>query len=291
MAGMHCTIVDVFAEAPLSGNQLAVVRNCGHLDARGMQAIAREMNFSETTFVTEEREGMARVRIFTPAQELSFAGHPTLGTAWVLGRDQGAYTLHLDTGPVPVTFDADGVAWMTPPPVELGPAVAPASAAALLGLNAEEIDPGYPCRLATVGPAFVLAGVTGLEALRRMAVDPAVHHELRERLGRPAFLGVFAFAAEAYGDADFAVRFFMDGSMDGRFREDPATGSANTAFAALLASLDATGRRVVEQGFEIQRPSRLYLDIQNPVRVGGRVRPVMAGLFDDALDAVRGEEQ
>ena len=118
---MRCSIVDVFAERPLAGNQLAVVRDCAHLDSASMQAIAREMNFSETTFVLEEREGEARVRIFTPDRELPFAGHPTLGTSWVLGRDRGAYTLDLAARKrVPVTFEADGVVWMEPPAVDLG---------------------------------------------------------------------------------------------------------------------------------------------------------------------------
>ena len=97
-SGMDCTIVDVFAERPLAGNQLAVVRGCAHLDTPEMHAIAREMNFSETTFVLEERDGEAKVRIFTPDRELPFAGHPTLGTAWVLGRNLGAYTLDLAAG-------------------------------------------------------------------------------------------------------------------------------------------------------------------------------------------------
>ena len=111
---MNCTIVDVFAESPLSGNQLAVVHGAGHLDAATMQAIALETNFSETTFVIEERSGEARVRIFTPTRELPFAGHPTLGTAWVLGRDLESYTLDLPAGRVQVTFEAGGVAWMQP---------------------------------------------------------------------------------------------------------------------------------------------------------------------------------
>ena len=95
---MSCTIVDVFAERPLSGNQLAVVRGGGHLDDAAMQAIALEMNFPETTFVIEEQPEAARVRIFTTERELPFAGHPTLGTAWVLGRDRGTYALDLAAG-------------------------------------------------------------------------------------------------------------------------------------------------------------------------------------------------
>ena len=88
----------------MSGNQLAVVRGASHLDAAAMQAIALEMNFSETTFVVDERSGEAWARIFTPTRELSFAGHPTLGTAWVLGRNRDSYTLHLAAGSVRVTF-------------------------------------------------------------------------------------------------------------------------------------------------------------------------------------------
>ena len=95
---MDCTIVDVFAERPLSGNQLAVVHGAGRLDTATMQAIALETNFSETTFVIEERSDEARVRIFTPVRKLPFAGHPTLGTAWVLGRDRDSYTLDLPGG-------------------------------------------------------------------------------------------------------------------------------------------------------------------------------------------------
>ena len=129
-----CTIVDVFAERPLSGNQLAVVRGGAHLDTVTMQAIALEMNFSETTFVVEERSDEARARIFTPVRELPFAGHPTLGTAWGLRRDRDSYTLDLPAGRVPVTFEAGGIAWMQPPPVEPGAVLSSQSAAALLGL-------------------------------------------------------------------------------------------------------------------------------------------------------------
>ena len=115
---MDLTIVDVFAERALAGNPLAVVRDAANLSDSQMQDIAREMNFSETTFVIEERPGRARVRIFTPEWELPFAGHPTLGTAWVLGREQPGFTLDLDVGPVAVTFERE-LSWMVPPVVDL----------------------------------------------------------------------------------------------------------------------------------------------------------------------------
>ena len=267
---IDCSIVDVFAERPLAGNQLAVIRGCGHLDTAAMQAIAREMNLSETAFVVEERAGEARVRIFTPSHELPFAGHPTLGTAWLLGRDRGLYTLDLAAGRVEVTFDADGVAWMQPPPVSLGERLPVQSAATLIGLSEADLESTYPCRFATVGPWFVLIGVRTLDALRRARIEPDVYEEI----SAGDFLYVFIFTAEAYSaDADFAARMFMVKES----REDPATGSANAAFAAYLRSLGVTGALVVEQGFEIDRPSRLYLEIGDTIRVGGRVRPVLTG--------------
>ena len=248
------------------------MRNCAGLDAAAMQAVAAEMNFSETTFVLEEDQAEARVRIFTPTLELPFAGHPTLGTAWLLGRDRGVYALDLGAGRVTVTFAADGIAWMAPPPVNFGGTLPPATAAALLGLGEDDVDAVYPCRFAEVGPRFVLIGVATLAALRRAQVNPAVHAELAPAGG---FLCVFAFAKEAYsGDADFGARMFFDAAG---WREDPATGSANTAFAAYLRALGVTGSIIVEQGFEIARPSRLYLDIGATLRVGGKVRPVLTG--------------
>ena len=270
-AGMDCTIVDVFAERPLAGNQLAVVRGCAHLDTPEMHAIAREMNFSETTFVLEERPGEARVRIFTPDRELPFAGHPTLGTAWVLGRDGDEYTLDLAAGRVPVTFESDGIVWMEPPPVDLGNALDAERAAALLGLTEFDLDARFPSRFATVGPWFALIGVETLDALRCIAIDPAVYEEV----SAGGWLAVFAFTDEPYNDdADFAARMLIP--FDG-LREDPATGSANTALAAHLRSLGIHGRFIVEQGFEIDRPSRLYLEVDDPIRVGGKVQPVLTG--------------
>ena len=271
---MDCTIVDVFAERPLSGNQLAVIRGCAHLDTAGMQAIAREMNFSETSFVVAERPGEARVRIFTVDRELPFAGHPTIGTAWVLGRGRESYTLDLAAGRVPVTFDPGGVAWMEPPPVALGDEVEPRLAAAVLGLAETELDGRYPCRLATVGPWFLLVGVRTLDALRRVDVDPAAYREI----AAGGWLSLFVFAGEPYSaDADFAARML---TFHGTLHEDPATGSANAAFAAHLHALGRRGPVVVEQGFEIDRPSRLYLDVAEPIRVGGKVRPVLTGTLE-----------
>ena len=191
----------------------------------------------------------------------------------MLGRDRDSYILDLPAGRVRVTFEAGGIAWMQPPPVEPGDVLSPQSAAALLGLSPADIDNRYPCRFATIGPWFVLIGVKGLDVLRRATVRTDVYDELAGE----GVLGVFVFAGEAYSDdAHFAARMFHHRGL----REDPATGSANTAFAAHLHSLGVRGGIVVEQGFEIGRPSRLYLDVADTIRVGGKVRPVLTGRFD-----------
>ena len=273
---MKLTIVDVFAERALAGNQLAVIQQCQGLSDERMQDIAREMNFSETTFVITEGDGEADVRIFTPAQELPFAGHPTVGTAWVLSGGEGQITLNLKAGAVPVSFE-DGVGWMAPPPVQLGDTFGRAKTAELINLPVEALDPDYPIRFAEVGPRFILIGVRDLAALKAAKLDGDLHRSYVE-----AGLGVqcvFVFTTESYGpDADFASRMFFD---TGGVREDPATGSANTAFAAYLYDLKRDEfDAVVDQGIEILRPSRLYLRVGPTPRVGGRTQMVVSGTFD-----------
>jgi trans-2,3-dihydro-3-hydroxyanthranilate isomerase len=266
---MKLTIVDVFAEAIYQGNQLAVVEDAAGLPEDVMQDIAREMNFSETTFVISRAGQRAGVRIFTPGEELPFAGHPTLGTAWVLCGGRGAVTLDLPAGDVPVHFD-QGIGWMTPPPAVAGDALEPSRAAALLGLTLDDLDPELDAQVLQCGPTFPIIAVRSLTALKQVRVDLAVQREL----GIPGF--PFAFCRGGYSaDADFGARLqFFDGTG---VREDPATGSANSAFAVYLRTRGITGARIVEQGFEIHRPSRIHLDIGDRVAVGGRIQLVAEG--------------
>ncbi|MFK7914170.1 MAG: PhzF family phenazine biosynthesis protein [Pseudomonadales bacterium] len=270
---MRVTIVDVFAESRYAGNQLAVVHDAEQLDSATMQSIAREMNFSETTFVLSHEGNRATVRIFTPDQELPFAGHPTVGTAWVLAGGTGTITLDLPAGPVPVVFE-DGIGWMTPPPVQLKDTFEPSRAAALLGLPESALAPEYPLQFAEVGPKFVLIGLRDLESLRAIELNQALYRQYQSE--GYAIQCVFAFTEDAYEPAaDYASRMFF---YSAGFREDPATGSANSAFAAyLLEHRGALGSVVVDQGVEMRRPSRLYLRVQEPLQVGGRVIETLSG--------------
>lgn len=266
---MRLDIVDVFAEHPLEGNPLAVVREAGELDSARMQAMAREMNLSETTFVLSESQDRARVRIFTPAQELPFAGHPTLGTAWVLGRDRDRYTLELDGGDLEVRFE-DGIAWMAPPATELHETLTPEDVASRLGLDPADLDPEFAARRGSVGIEFLFVGLASLDALGRLSPTLEELHSL------PAF-SLFAFTAQdGAGSADYAARMFFEA---GGIREDPATGSANSVFAAYLMERHGPDFDLrVDQGVEMGRPSRIHLEARaGKIRVGGRVQPVVSG--------------
>ena len=266
---MKLSIVDVFAEAPYEGNQLAVIENASGLDSACMQRLAREMNFSETTFVIDRAQRAARVRIFTPSEELPFAGHPTLGTAFVLAGGAGSIKLALGAGDVEVWFDR-GLAWMVPPPAHLGAPVDPKTAADSIGLDPADLDVDLGARLLRCGPSFLFVGVRSLDALAR------VRAELDGSRGVDRAPFVVCRQGHFAGSHYAARMFFHDGS---RTREDPATGSANAAFAALLKSRGQTGQFVVDQGVEMGRPSRIYLDVGDTIRVGGKVQRVAEGVL------------
>ena len=267
------TIVDVFAERRLAGNQLAVVHTADSLSDEEMQSIALETNFSETTFVTIQGDGWADVRIFTPAWELPFAGHPTIGTAAVLCEGQGDIVLNLGAGAVHVQHK-NGLGWMTPPEVQFHGSLDVATAAELVGLSEDAISDDLPVELAEVGPKFVLIPVKELSQLKQAQLNGELHQQLKmQGLGVQC---VFLFTEDAYSaEADFASRMFFESAG---VREDPATGSANTAFAAYLRKHRGNvGDVVVDQGVEINRPSRLYLQVQDTVKVGGKTQWVVQG--------------
>lgn len=282
-------IVDVFAEAPREGNQLALVLDAGDLTTDQMQSIAAEMNYSETTFVTgrEPREGGYDVRIFTPAAELPFAGHPTLGTAWTIRNEwAGAaelIALNLGVGTVPVRFevqaDASAMPWLTAPPITLGDTFDHAAIAAQLGLEAADLDARFPVQRIEAGIIVTTVPVRTLEALRRSQLQAG----FSELVSQP-FAAAHLFCPEPYSkENDFAARFFFEATGP---REDPATGSATACLGAYLLEHEWFGSRDlslrIEQGMEINRPSLLHLrgrerDGERVIEVGGRVIPTVRG--------------
>ena len=277
-------IVDVFAEQKYAGNQLAVVRGAWGLPDEALQDIASEMNYSETAFVlSEEGSDGYDVRIFTPAHEVPFAGHPTLGTAFVIKEEilrepVRRLVLNLEAGRIPVEFGE--VLWMRQLPPTLGERLDPARVAPILGLAERDLDARYPVQKVSTGLPAIVVPLEDLDALRRCRFDQARYRELTD-----ARENVYAFCPEAHdGDAGhLSARMFAE---DLGVPEDAATGSAAGCLAAYLVEHRYLGDGPVdvrvEQGYEIGRPSLLYLRAQRKgaeteVRVGGKVQMVAWG--------------
>ena len=292
-------VVDVFTETPLAGNPLAVVENTCGLTTEQMQAIAREFNLSETTFIerrsaeVERTEGV-RVRIFTTQEELPFAGHPTLGTASILKMQAPetlagvTVTLALKVGPVPVRFTTGtaGVAAifgeMTQREPEFGKELDAAEVAPLLGLALDDLDPALPPQVVSTGAPFAIVVLRTAEALARLKVNSdAATAWLRERGAR----WFYVLAPNLIQDPN-GTKYKYRARMQFYGGEDPATGSAAGCAISYLVARDAvpSGTRVrVCQGVEIGRPSDLYLSAKKDfarvtdVRVGGSTVLVAKG--------------
>jgi trans-2,3-dihydro-3-hydroxyanthranilate isomerase len=292
---------DVFTQKPFGGNQLAVIPHAEGLDSSEMQAIAREFNYSETTFVLPPRNpaNTRRLRIFTPGGEVPFAGHPTVGTAFVLAAS-GEVTLDGDTilvleeevGPVPVLVRQEPSG--TPGFCQLsvaqlprsGPPLPPAAVLAEV-LSLQEADlafDSYPAEIVSCGLPFALIALSGIDAVRRARIRFDAWQ--RHLAGTPGEM-VMVFALEAAEPGhDVHARMFAPGIA---VPEDPATGSACASLGGYLGARlplrDGKLRWTVEQGYEIGRPSLIEIEVEKAhgairaVRVGGYSILVCEGLL------------
>lgn len=274
-------LVDVFAPAPFSGNPLCVVPDADALDPATMQALAAEIGFSESTFVTAAAGDRYAVRIFMPDREIPFAGHPTLGTAYVLaamGRIGPVATQVVAAGEVPVEVDADtGTVAMTQPPTTFGAEVADRAAiAAALGLPEGALRSDLPPQVVSTGHPPLLVPLVDADAVAAIAPE-ARHVEPTCRASGAEELYAFAVVGEEGGRAIVDARYVGFGAV----AEDPATGSAAGPLGAYLAARGLAPRAVVRQGAHLGRPSELLVDATEPgrVRVAGRVRAVGEGVF------------
>ncbi|HEX4320705.1 MAG TPA: PhzF family phenazine biosynthesis protein [Acidobacteriaceae bacterium] len=271
-------VLDVFSATRLEGNALAVVLHSGSLTTERMQAIARETNLSETTFVerrdaeTERREGVL-VRIFTTDEELPFAGHPTLGTASLLKAiapecvADDTVKLALKVGAVPVRFEpqSSDAAWpvkgtMTQRDPEFGAELDTHKVAALTGLDVEDFDPTLPVQIVSTGTAFAIVALRSAEALSRLRLrqDEATAY-LRTRGARWFYVLGPTGSAPSTDAPAWRARMQFNGG------EDPATGSAAGCAISYLVEHGAvpSGETIhVRQGVEILRPSDLYLSAE-----------------------------
>jgi trans-2,3-dihydro-3-hydroxyanthranilate isomerase len=278
-------VVDVFTQTPLEGNALAVFPDAGNLDDATMQAIAREMNLSETTFVVPSTHAdcIARVRIFTPNYEMEFAGHPTIGTSFVMQqeglapRGETSFTLEEKVGGVRVRIEAgaDPLIWLLTPPISTGERFDRGACAAALGLMESDFLPEVPCELWTAGNPNIFVALRDRSVVDRASVDATLFRALSPPDAKNCMF-VFAPTSEGAYSRMFAP---AQGIV-----EDPATGSATGPLAAFmmkygLASRADGCRFVSEQGTKMRRRSFLHVLVHGDggadgIEVGGHVTAV-----------------
>jgi trans-2,3-dihydro-3-hydroxyanthranilate isomerase len=266
-------LFDVFTTAAFSGNQLAIFPEAS-LDDATMQRVARELNLSETVFLSPAEDVVASLRIFTPTQEIPFAGHPTIGTAialvdhlWWIGPNETSFLLRERVGDIAIAIDRTipTVAWLTTPRVEFGREVARADAAAILGIEIDAVRDDLTPQFAKAGAPFLFVPLVSEDAVDRAFYDASA---VRERLPWSPVTDVYLFAQSEEGTYG---RMFapQDGIM-----EDPATGSGVGPLYAYLAKYGKLPRReryVSEQGVVMGRKSVLQ---------------VRLSWNDDGLDAI-----
>jgi trans-2,3-dihydro-3-hydroxyanthranilate isomerase len=293
MMGHSFYLVDVFAEEKYAGNQLAVVTDAWKLSSEQMQRIANEFHFSETSFILSDtmRNGGYDVRIFTPQTELPFAGHPTLGTAFVIrhrtsGKKVDSIKLNLKVGQIPVTFEkekGENIMWMHQIPPTFGRRLDSQTIANVLNLKTKDVDERFPVQEVSTGIPFIITPLKNLDAVKRARTDRTKQLELAQH----GSADILVFSPETYKERnDLNVRVFVD--MLG-IPEDPATGSGNGCLAGYLCRYRYFGKDKinvrVEQGYEINRPSLLRLKAEKledkiDVHVGGKTTLVATGKLE-----------
>ena len=287
MSRIDFYIVDVFTIGrKYTGNQLAVY--LGDPPASLMQQLAKEINFSEITFVTSNSpvDDGYNVRIFMPEVEVPFAGHPVLGTAFVIqreiiGKPVDGINLNLAAGKIRVTFADDGVIWMRQNRPSFGHRFSAQDMARILNVDETEIDTRYPIQEVSTGMPFVLVPMASLSSVKRAQVNL---DRLRALLGAHEAIAPAIFCSETIdANNDIHVRVLDDiyGAP-----EDPATGSAGGCIGAYLVQYNVFGSDQIavraEQGYQIGRPSLLHIEAINTsdgigIRVGGQVEMVAQG--------------
>lgn len=284
---LHYQVVDVFTQRPLEGNPLAVFTDAREIDGALMQRIAKELNLAETAFLLPATQPGCdvRVRIFTPAKEMRFAGHPTIGSAYVamtggfVPAGASAFVLEELVGPVPVRLEsaADSLLWLRTPKIEKGARFDANACAQAVGLHAGDLLPDIPCELWSAGNPTIYIAVRDAAAVDRATADTARLRALHAQLGEPVCTFVFA----PVKDGAYSRMFAPDLGVP----EDPATGSSTGPLAAFmlaygLAPSSGDGARFLsEQGTKMGRRSELHIRLdgtrgERGIEVGGYVAPL-----------------
>ncbi len=285
---MRFFITDVFGNGKYSGNQLATYIVDSPLTDREMQQIAHEIHFAESTFILYETPGDKgySARIFSPESELDFAGHPTLGTAFIIREylikhPVDTITLDLKVGPIPVSFSGDGALWMDQAAPEFRDISEREILLKMLNLPMDALHPDFPIEQVSTGLPHILIPLKNLECLKQAKIEKDLYFKVIEKTWAK---NIFIFCPEGYtGNHDISVRMFADHLG---IPEDPATGSGNGCLAGYLVKhrfYDSEEINIkVAQGYEIKRPSLLLLHAHEQggaikISVGGNVRLVAEG--------------
>lgn len=284
---MKFYITDVFGVEKYSGNQLLTVFDEGELNTEQMQKIAFEINFSETTFITDSNKinGGYNVRIFTPRSELPFAGHPTIGTAYIIDQviEKGQaekITLNLKVGPIHVNKQA-GNYWMRQNQPKFGKSFEAELMADILGLDKSQLVAGFPIQEVSTGMAFTLVPLKDLKALAQAKLQLEKYYTFCEETEAR---GIMVFCREGHtASQEISSRVFVE--YEG-IPEDPATGSATGCLASYILKHNFLSSSAIDievgQGYEMGRPSSLLIQssLKNDmyeINVGGKVVDVANG--------------
>ncbi|MBT3921191.1 MAG: PhzF family phenazine biosynthesis protein [Nitrospina sp.] len=281
--------VDVFTDRIFGGNPLAVFTNGNSFQEDQLQKVAREMNLSETTFVYPPTRDEADfdVRIFTPSREIPFAGHPTLGTAFVLRRNESVTSdpirLNFKGGIIPVWAENDKGTMQHPPAKMLHKLNHSESIAKALGLSIDQLDDTLPVQVVSTGFPALLVPVISLKAMQEIVLNLQT---LKEVMGPLGIDMIYPFCRETVHTQNTVHSRAFAPSLG--ISEDPATGSVAGAMGAYWASLEKSNADLtmtIEQGYEMERPSLINVEISKQegeaqqIRVGGQTQAVFTGMM------------
>ncbi|MGL2994051.1 PhzF family phenazine biosynthesis protein [Flavobacterium sp. TSSA_36] len=280
-------IVDVFTDTKYAGNQLAVFLEAENLSAAQMQKIAREMNFAESTFITrlEVAKNSAEVKIFTPAHEMQFAGHPIIGTSWVLMHkvfENSPENIQLNVPIGPITIQkTEELIWLQAAQPKFWDIFSKEEFSGFSNLNKEDFENQFPIQEVTTGSAFVLVGLSSKRALEQLVLDKDKTDNWLKKNCKTSHRGLYFYYLE--GSKLFSRMLCIENNQ---LIEDAATGSASSCLQAFLLKYHQPELEIINyQGDYIGRPSQIYFkgkvtDNQFDIKIGGKAQFVAKGEWE-----------
>ncbi|MDL2141901.1 PhzF family phenazine biosynthesis protein [Flavobacterium tructae] len=280
-------IVDVFADKKYTGNQLAVFTEAENLSTEEMQQMAREINFAESTFITklDREKNKAEIRIFTPAHEMQFAGHPIIGTSWVLinkifDNSPESITLEVPIGPIPI-HQSEDLIWLKAAQPKFWDIYAKEDFTLFSNLKKEDFENQFPIQEVTTGSAFVMVGLSNKRALENLVLDKDKADEWMKNNCKTAHRALYFYYLE---DSKLFSRMLC--IEHNQLVEDAATGSASTCLQAFLLKYHLPQFEMINyQGDYINRPSQIYfkgqlIESQFDIKIGGKAQFVAKGEWE-----------